>query len=701
MARNRRFSRTNDIHEPELIVRNTQISTQLAVDGIIISPSESVALPSKYAKHPVVAKWLRQGVLEKIKAGRSVRNYVSKRRMRVVFFVHTLFAGGAEWMTVETCRALRSYAVELWLINLYTGDPAYGTMLADKARESVDFYYEEKVASWSGAETRDRIKAIISEFAPDIVVYSCNPVVAEVAYSMQEHPPVIQVMHSELGATLDAYRSGYTDGVITVSETMAKHRIADRGISPEKVFPIWNGIDPKRLAPVHSLRKELEIPANAFVVAMVGNLNDIKQPWVGLEIFKEAAIPNSYMIFSGNPEARDKVESLAADYGLSNRIRILGYRTDVQNVYKTAAVMLNCSVSEGLPMSIIESMFCKVPVIATAVGGSAELVIHDETGYLYAVSDVESAVEHLKGLAGSKALRVRMGKAAYERAQEYFHIDVAARSYMRVFENYIIKGRPPVCSVVIPVWNGAKVIKQAIKSVQVQTMEHFECIIVDDGSDDETREIVKAMQRCDDRIRLLHQPHMGIVPALNYGIKAAKTDIIVRMDADDMMFNDRLERQLGFLKEHKDIDVVGGQMVCTHPDGKLARVTTYPLTHKEIEAGFYTGNMMGHPAVTFRKLVWKTVGGYRGDGRAEDYWLWTDAIVAGFKFANLPDPVLKYTMTHEFDGSYGEWVNSVNEAVQKSYTERMAVVERRPIAKKRSDLVIANGDTNKESGAVL
>jgi hypothetical protein len=400
---------------------------------------------------------------------------------------------------------------------------------------------------------------------------------------------------------------------------------------------------------------------------MIGNMNGLKRPQFGLRAFAQArshdALRNAYMLFAGNPEQGGETRKLSEELGIRDKVRILGFRTDMANVYATVDVLMNCSVSEGMPMTLIEAAFAGVPAVVTAVGGNPEVVVHDQTGFLVDVNDAQGMSECLVRLSNRQTLE-RMGKSALSRAEDKFHIRTVGEKYMDVFNRFIVQGEEPRCSIVIPAYNAADMVTLALDSVMSQTMPHFECIIVDDGSTDATRNIIRRYVEKDPRFILHARPHGGIVPALNYGIEKATCEIIVRMDTDDIMAPDRLEKQLAFMEHHPDVDIVGAQMVCMDVKGTPVRQSAYPLTDAEIKKAMFTTNPLAHPTVAFRTKVWETLGGYQGDGRAEDYRLWAEAHIYGFVFANMEDVVLQYRLTHDADADYGRWVNSVVPEIQ-------------------------------------
>ena len=176
----------------------------------------------------------------------------------------------------------------------------------------------------------------------------------------------------------------------------------------------------------------------------------------------------------------------------------------------------------------------------------------------------------------------------------------------------------------------------------------------------------------DRRIKFIKAEHGGIVKALNTGIAESSTPLIARMDADDEMTPDRLEHQMAFIREHRYLHVIGTQMLGRSADGNdMGPMAQMPLSHEDIELAMPTQNPMCHPTVIFRKSAWQKVGGYKGDGRCEDYRMWTDMMVAGCRFANMEEPLLIYQHTHEGDSKYASWRDSILQEIQSSYLERI------------------------------
>ena len=317
-------------------------------------------------------------------------------------------------------------------------------------------------------------------------------------------------------------------------------------------------------------------------------------------------------------------------------------------------------------------MFCSKPVIASAVGGNADIVKHDSTGLLFPPDDYNTLDSHLRQLLRDRELREKMGAAGLRRARRYFQIETVAKQYMEVIGKYVFKQDELRCSVVVPAYNAEATIDRAIWSIRDQTMAYCEIIVVNDGSTDKTLKRLKGHAIADERIRIVEIEHSGIVEALNRGVLESRTDIIVRMDADDEMVPHRLQTQLDYLEEHPDVDIMGSQMLYRSVDGKfLGPGHAVPLSHNDIVEQLYDQNALCHPTVAFRKAAFLDVGGYHGDGRCEDYRLWTDLAVAGYRFANIKEALVIYTLTHENNDAYHEWRDSATGEIRESYKDRM------------------------------
>ncbi|MCW2514974.1 MAG: glycosyltransferase family 2 protein [Mycobacterium sp.] len=199
----------------------------------------------------------------------------------------------------------------------------------------------------------------------------------------------------------------------------------------------------------------------------------------------------------------------------------------------------------------------------------------------------------------------------------------------------------PVVSVLLPAYNAARTVTAAALSVLESDSTPLELIIIDDGSTDDTREVVERLAD-DDRVRIISRPNKGLAASLNEGIAAASAPFIARMDADDLTAPGRFRTQVQYLEAHPDVVLLGGQ-IRRIIDGAPESVSHLPLEHDAIVDALIRGqHAMCHPSIMIRRSALDTVGGYWDHGVAEDWDLFLRVSEAG-KLANVDEHVLDYT----------------------------------------------------------
>ncbi|MCX7772823.1 MAG: glycosyltransferase [Clostridia bacterium] len=193
-------------------------------------------------------------------------------------------------------------------------------------------------------------------------------------------------------------------------------------------------------------------------------------------------------------------------------------------------------------------------------------------------------------------------------------------------------------SVVMPVYNGAAYLREAIESILNQTYGNFEFIIIDDGSTDDSCEIIRSFQ--DTRIIYVKNEHnLGISASLNKALGLAKANYIARLDCDDIASPNRLEVQLRYMKKNQDIGICGSWVQYF---GIKKGVMTYPIYDQHIKAFLNFRNAFAHPSVMMRKSVFENYPiCYSANSVIEDFKLWSQC--ANYtKFHNIPMRLTSY-----------------------------------------------------------
>lgn len=206
----------------------------------------------------------------------------------------------------------------------------------------------------------------------------------------------------------------------------------------------------------------------------------------------------------------------------------------------------------------------------------------------------------------------------------------------------------PVLSVLMPCYNAAGTIEEALSSLADQTLTDYELIAVDDGSNDQTPDILQAWANRDPRIQILPQAHSGIIKALNYGLARCRAPYVARMDTDDRSLPERLALQVSYLDDNPQVAVVGC-LVAGFPASQVRRGFQIYLewlnalvSNQAICREIFIESPFPHPSVAFRRNRVIQEGGYQEHDWPEDYDLWLRLYLSGAQFAKIPRVLLEW-----------------------------------------------------------
>ncbi|HVW89963.1 MAG TPA: glycosyltransferase family 4 protein [Gaiellaceae bacterium] len=232
-----------------------------------------------------------------------------------------------------------------------------------------------------------------------------------------------------------------TDALIAVSEEVRDDLVRFHVAPARKIEVVPYGFDlDARVGRDPQARERKRADAGLgetdFAIGWAGRLTTIKRP---LDLVRAtAAVDGASLVIAGDGELRGEVEALAAELGVRNRVRVLGYVEDIGAWYSAFDAFLLTSRNEGAPVVAIEAQAAGVPVVATDAGGTRTVVDDGETGFVVPIGDVAALAERLTRLRDDPALRDELGRTAAARMRERFStermVGDVERLYARILD---------------------------------------------------------------------------------------------------------------------------------------------------------------------------------------------------------------------------------------------------------------------------
>lgn len=335
--------------------------------------------------------------------------------------------------------------------------------------------------------------------------------------------------------------------------------------------------------------------------------------------------------------------------GLSN-LDVIGVQPlPVLKEYIQKAGVYLATARETFGIGTLEAMSCGVPIAGWNYGGQSEIVVQGETGYLAAPGDYDGLAECVRRCL---AERVRLGDNARADVLKRWTWPGRMLQYAQLYERVVNEHQRagPRTTVVVPSYNLSLYLPEALDSVLAQTDPDWECIIVDDGSEDDSPTIAQEYASRDARFRYIRQDrNRGLSATRNTGALAATGRFLLFLDADDRLDPAAIGILAGSLADQPGLHIAYGSLAIIQQEGP-SRLNEWPgpfdwraqIAHIN---SIHTGAMM-------RREVWEETGGYRERfWRAEDAFFWTTTTSFGFRAAKVTSqPTLHYRLRSESKG---------------------------------------------------
>lgn len=215
--------------------------------------------------------------------------------------------------------------------------------------------------------------------------------------------------------------------------------LVDSGFAAGRISVIHNGIEPGRLpdaAARHEARSRFGLPADAVVVGTVARLDPVKDLGTAIRAMTDVrrAAPGALLAVAGDGPERERLDQIVRDAGAQDAVRWIGYTPAARELLAACDIYLNTSISEGISLTILEAMAAGLPVVATRVGGTPEVVLPDATGLLVPIRSSHDVARAIVALAGDPVRRRELGLAGRRRVEDCFSIDRMVEAYAREYE---------------------------------------------------------------------------------------------------------------------------------------------------------------------------------------------------------------------------------------------------------------------------
>lgn len=229
-----------------------------------------------------------------------------------------------------------------------------------------------------------------------------------------------------------------SDGVTAVSRYLKERTLTHYNIEKE-IDVIPNFIDPVEYKKVddNCIRQRFGLTSERILMH-VSNFRAVKRVTDVIRIFEQVQkkVPSCLILIGDGPE-RTSCEHLVRELGLQQSVKFLGKQLELPSILSAADLFLIPSQQESFGLSALEAMACEVPVISTSVGGLPELVVHNQTGYIAEIGDVDRMAKYAVDLLTNDQKRAMFAKESRKRAVEVFHLDKIVAEYENHYEKVL------------------------------------------------------------------------------------------------------------------------------------------------------------------------------------------------------------------------------------------------------------------------
>ncbi len=370
--------------------------------------------------------------------------------MKIAHILGSLGMGGAERVALDLAFEQKTAGHQVIVVSL--AEEAGGALAAafDAAEIPVHHVAKRPGLDWT---LPARCARLLRELDVEVAhTHNTRPLAYAAAAARIAGMVVVHSKHGEghlvsrAGQILRRVSAPFAHQFVSVSEATAQQARAQKAYPfPSRMQVVANGIRMDQHKPDAEARAEIRaalgIPMDAWVVGSVGRIDENKNHSALLRALSKTLGPKSQLVLVGDGSSMETLRALAQACSAPEYVHLLGRRDDAHRVMAALDVFALTSLSEGLPLVILEAMATGLAVVSTDVGGIAGVVKHGESGFLVAPRDDEALAQALQRLAQDRELAAKVGARARAQVQDRYSAQRMAREYLTLYEAELQKKR--------------------------------------------------------------------------------------------------------------------------------------------------------------------------------------------------------------------------------------------------------------------
>ena len=351
---------------------------------------------------------------------------------RVMIVLPMLANGGAERIAVTIAENLSLEKIEVMFVLFFSKQDSFNQKKVEDNKYFKVVHLDKKMGT--DLSVIGKLRKVIRSFKPDVIHTHLN-VVPYVLFAAPRKVKKYHTIHSlaqkestGIRRKINNFAFKFGNFVpVAISPLCAETVEEVYGIKKEKFPCIYNGIDINHYCPEPITHDKIR-----FI--NVGRLQFPKNQDLAIRAFAKVheKYPDVTIEFVGEGELRGELESLVKDLGLLDCVFLSGQSDNVKEKLNAADIYLQSSDFEGLPVSVLEAMACGLPIVSTKAGGTIDIVVPGENGFLVDVNDEDSLAQAMIKLIDDEAVRTAMGKRSRDMSLKY-SIQACAKQYEALF----------------------------------------------------------------------------------------------------------------------------------------------------------------------------------------------------------------------------------------------------------------------------